>query len=98
MTSRQGANVVGGAVNKTLTIIGNRSFMTSNVDTRVHKDAVSVEIHSNKCWMGGSTVPLRAFRLFKLPQNSEAYSERTRDELVDRCLSRARRVSTYIYM
>lgn len=83
-------------MNKTVTIVGNRAFMTSTVDTSAHKESFSVEIRPNQRWMGGSTVPLRAFRVFNLPQDSGA--ERTRDELVDRCLSRAGRVCVHIYM
>lgn len=43
-------------------------------------------------------LPLRVFRLFNLPQNYVAYSERARDDLVDRCLSRAGRVRVDIYI
>lgn len=66
--------------------------MTSNVDARSHKEAVSFKIHPNERKMGLSTVPLLAFKLFNLPQDYVAYSERTQDELVGRCLSRAGRV------
>lgn len=70
--------------------------MTSNIDVRSCKEAVSVEIRPNERWRGSSTVPLRAFRVFNLPQDFGAYSKRTRDELVDRCLSRAGRVCVSI--
>lgn len=72
--------------------------MTSTVDARAHKEAVSVKIRPNERWMGGSTVTLLAFKILNLPQDSAAYSECTRDELVDRCLSSAERVRVHIFM
>lgn len=82
----------GSGINKTLTIIGNRGILSPTVDPRVPKVVVNIEIRPNERWVGGSTVPLRAFRLFNLPQDTVAYAGRERDDLVDRCLSRAGRV------
>lgn len=84
-------------VNKTITIVGRRGIMTPTMDKNLRKEAVSVEIRPNERWIGNATIPLRAFQIFNLPQDSGAYAERTCGELADRCLSRAGRVQHCIY-
>lgn len=79
----------GVGINKTLTIVGTRT-----PDIRGNKGVVGVELRPHERWIGVSTVPLRVFQLFNLPQDAMAYAERSRDELVDRCLSRAGRVTS----
>ncbi|XP_074376393.1 uncharacterized protein LOC141717976 [Apium graveolens] len=65
--------------------------MGKTVDPRSKKEVVKVEIQPTERWTGGSTVPLRALNLFNLPQDSVAYDGRKREDLVDRCKSRAGR-------
>ncbi|KAL8135449.1 hypothetical protein AgCh_010190 [Apium graveolens] len=89
--------VVGGreaeveGANRTVTIAGTRVYMGKTVDPRSKKEVVRVEIQPTERWTGGSTVPLRALNLFNLPQDSVAYDGRKREDLVDRCKSRAGR-------
>lgn len=77
-------------VGRTLTIVGgNRVIMTP---TRSSKEVVEVSIQPHERWGSGSTVPLRAFQIFNLPQDLGSYIGRTRNDLVDRCLVCAGRV------
>lgn len=89
---KEGTGAYGGGINKTLTIVGNRGILSPTVDPRASKEVVSVEIRPNERWVGGSTVPLHAFRLFNLSQDSVAYVGRERDDLVVRCLNHAGQV------
>lgn len=92
-TSRRGVDVVSGrAVNNTLTIVGHRGIMTPTIDERARKETIEVEIRPHERWIGNTTVPLRSFKIFNLPQDSSAYNERTRKELTDWCLSRTGQV------
>ncbi|XP_074366918.1 uncharacterized protein LOC141707587 [Apium graveolens] len=86
-------DVGGSGVNRTITFIGNRGFMQPTVDPEASKEIIRVEIRPTERLVGGSTAPapLRAFRVFNLPQDSSAYAKRSRSELVDRCLGRAGR-------
>lgn len=77
-TSRWGIEVAGGGVNKTLTIVEHRGIMTPTVDDRSKKETISVKVRPHERWIGNATVPLRAFQIFNLPQDSSAYTERTR--------------------
>ncbi|XP_074364881.1 uncharacterized protein LOC141705915 [Apium graveolens] len=79
---------IGGGINKTITFIGSRALMTNTIDPRSRKEVVRAEIQPSERWTGGSTIPLRVFKLFQLPQDSVAYTGRRRDELVDRCKGR----------
>lgn len=95
-TSKKNADgVTGRGVNKTITIVGNRGIMTPTVDPRGKGVAVIVEVQPHERWTGNATVPMRAFQIFNLPQDTVAYVGRTREELADRCLSRASRVSIF---
>lgn len=69
--------------------------MTPTIDECSMQEVVGVEICPHKRWIGNATAPLLAFQVFNLPQDSSAYTERTREELVDRCLSRAGRVMLF---
>lgn len=69
--------------------------MTPIIDECSRKEVVGVEIRPHERWIGNATVPLHAFQVFNLPQDSSAYTERTREELADRCLSRAGRVMLF---
>lgn len=81
---------VGEGVGRTLTIVGgNRVIMTP---TRVSRDVVEVSIQPHERWGSGSTVPLRSFQIFNLPQDLGSYIGRNRSDLVDRCLGCAGRV------
>ncbi|XP_074377380.1 uncharacterized protein LOC141718904 [Apium graveolens] len=67
--------------------------MQPTVDPEASKEIIRVEIRPTERWVSGSNAPapLRAFRVFNLPQDSSAYAKRSRSELVDRCLERAGR-------
>lgn len=84
-------------MNKTLTIVGKRGIMTSIIDARASKEVVGFKIRPNECWVGGSSVPLRALHLFNLPQVTNAYIGRERGEFVDRCLNRAGQVTLLFF-
>lgn len=71
---KEADGVVVGVINKTLTIIGNRGILSPTVNPRASMEVVGVEIRPCERWVGGSTVPLRAFRLFNLPQDSVSYT------------------------
>ncbi|XP_074349148.1 uncharacterized protein LOC141688903 [Apium graveolens] len=86
----EGEVLVGG-VNRTLTLVGNRATMTPTIDPRQKKGVVRVDIQPHERWTGGTTVPLRVFDLFHLPQDAIAFDGRRREDLVDRCKSRAGR-------
>lgn len=97
-TSRRSVEVVGGSgINKTLTIVGNRGVMTPTIDEHGRKEIVRAEIRPSERWVGNATVPLHAFRIFNLPQDSVAYTGRTRAELAERCLGRAGRVKFFYF-
>ncbi|XP_074369604.1 uncharacterized protein LOC141711053 [Apium graveolens] len=81
----------GCGVNKTLTLVNNRVFTSNPGEPRSKKEPTRVEIQPHERWTGGTTVPLRAFNLFHLPQDSIAFDGRRRDDLADRCKSRAGR-------
>lgn len=85
-------------MNKTLTIVGNRDILPPIVRARAHKEIIGVEVRLNERWISGSTVPLRVCQLFNLPQDINAYTERIRGELPDRCLSRAGRVKVFFFV
>lgn len=97
-TSRRGVDAVSGGVNKTITIVGHCGIMTPTVDERSRKETFGVEVRPNERWIGGATVPLRAFQIFNLPQDANAYTERTRGDLANRCLSRAGRVTLFYFI
>lgn len=80
------------AMAKSLTIVGSRGIVPCN-DPRGSKGPIAVEIRPHERWTEGSTVPMRAFRIFHLPQDVGTYAGRPRGDLVDRCLSRVGRVS-----
>ncbi|KAL8125136.1 uncharacterized protein LOC141716908 [Apium graveolens] len=63
-------------------------LMSNTVDPRARRELVRVKIQPSERWTGGSTFPLRAFKIFKLPHDAVAYEGRRRDELVDRCKGR----------
>ncbi|XP_074381748.1 uncharacterized protein LOC141723760 [Apium graveolens] len=65
--------------------------MTNIVDPRSRREAIRVEIQPIERWTGRATVPLRALKIFNLPQDAVAYEGWRRDELVDRCKDRAGR-------
>lgn len=91
---RGAGEVLLGGINKTLTIVGNMGILSLTVNIRASKETVGVEIHPNELWVGGSTVPLWAFRLFNLPQDSSiAYVGRDRGDHIDRCLKCAGRIT-----
>lgn len=71
--------------------------MTPIVDDRLRKKAITVEDRPHERWIRNATVPLRAFRIFNLPQDLSTYTERTRGELVDRCLSHAWRIKPFTF-
>ncbi|XP_074351473.1 uncharacterized protein LOC141690584 [Apium graveolens] len=77
-------------VNKDVATAGERVY-GKTVDPRSKKEVMRVEIQPTERWTGGSTVPLRALNLFNLPQDLVAYDGRKREDLVDRCKSRAGR-------
>ncbi|KAL8110831.1 hypothetical protein AgCh_026537 [Apium graveolens] len=77
-------------VNKNVATAGERVY-GKTVDPRSKKEVMRVEIQPMERWTRGSTVPLRALNLFNLPQDLVAYDGRKRDDLVDRCKSRAGR-------
>ncbi|XP_074362211.1 uncharacterized protein LOC141702423 [Apium graveolens] len=79
---------VGGGINKTITFIGSRALITNTIDPRSRKEVMRAEIQPSERWTGGSTVPLRVFKLVQLSQDSVAYTGRRRDELADRCKGR----------
>ncbi|XP_074325800.1 uncharacterized protein LOC141663856 [Apium graveolens] len=83
--------VAGSGVNKTITLVNSRVLMSNTGEPRSKKEPVRVEIQPNERWTGGTTVPLRAFNLFHLPQDAIAFDGRRRDDLADRCKSRAGR-------
>lgn len=60
----------GGVVNRTIIVVRNRAIMTPTIDPRRSKDVVGVEIHPHERWVGGATIPLRAFQVFNLPQDA----------------------------
>ncbi|KAL8099991.1 hypothetical protein AgCh_032305 [Apium graveolens] len=80
-----------GGVNTCLTLVGNRATMASTIDPRSKKRVVRVEIQPHERWTGGITVLLRVFDLFHLPQDAIAFDGRRREDLADRCKSRAGR-------
>ncbi|XP_074331784.1 uncharacterized protein LOC141668702 [Apium graveolens] len=84
----------GSGVNKTITLVNSRVLMAGTTDPRSRKEPVRVEINPNERWTGGTTVPLRAFNIFHLPQDAVAFDGRRRDDLADRCKSRAGRFLT----
>ncbi|XP_074375218.1 uncharacterized protein LOC141716985 [Apium graveolens] len=85
------ADALVGGVNRTLTLVGNRATMASTIDPRSKKEIVRAEIQPHERWTGGTTVPLRVFNLFHLPQDAIAFDGRRREDLADRCKSRAGR-------
>ncbi|XP_074354521.1 uncharacterized protein LOC141693347 [Apium graveolens] len=76
-------------VNKTLTIVGGKTFMNPTVDPSLPREVVRVEIQPNERWTGGSTVHVQAFKVFSLTRDAVSYSSRKRSDLADRCISRA---------
>lgn len=87
-----------GGINKTLTTIGNIGILSLTVNPQASMEVVGIEIRPSEHWVGGSTVPLRAFRLFNLPHDSLSYTGRERGDLVDRCLSRTGQVNLVSYL
>ncbi|KAL8092535.1 hypothetical protein AgCh_034701 [Apium graveolens] len=87
-----------GGVNKTLTLVGNRATMAPTIDPRQKKGVVRVDIQPHERWTGGTTVPLRVFDLFHLPQDAVAFDGRRREDLADRCKSRAGRLCYQIFV
>ncbi|XP_074361305.1 uncharacterized protein LOC141701575 [Apium graveolens] len=65
--------------------------MAPTIDLRSKKEFVRVEIQPHERWTGGITVPLRVFNVFHLPQDAIAFDGRRREDLADRCKSRAGR-------
>ncbi|KAL8088961.1 hypothetical protein AgCh_038653 [Apium graveolens] len=80
-----------GGVNRTLTLVGNRATMAPTIDPQLKKGVVRVDIQPHERWTGGTTMPLRVFDLFHLPQDAIAFDRRRREDLVDRWKSRAGR-------
>lgn len=76
----------GSGGNKSLTIVTSRGLQPIAVDPRASMGIINVEIRPHERWAGVSTVPLRDFCIFNLPQDVVAYNGREKDELVDRCL------------
>ncbi|XP_074364723.1 uncharacterized protein LOC141705736 [Apium graveolens] len=81
----------GSGVNKTITLVNSRVLMSNTGEPRSKKELVRVEIQPNERWTGGTTVSLRAFNHFHLPQDAIAFDGRRQDDLADRCKSRAGR-------
>ncbi|XP_074369244.1 uncharacterized protein LOC141710579 isoform X2 [Apium graveolens] len=81
-----------GGVNRTLTLVGNRATMAPTIDPRQKKGVVRVDIQPHERWTGRTTVLLRVFDLFHLPQDAIAFDGRRREDLADRCKSRAGRI------
>lgn len=60
-------------LNKTLTIVEGKGLATPSPEGRAGNDIIGVEIRPHERWTCGSTVPLRALRMFHLPQDNCSY-------------------------